>query len=658
MITQVGFQMLDASLILKFMQPDDNLSRYFITTRLFMSFFDAFGRANQILLCSILATVLLLIPGFVHAQAASGWGSVGETRLPGQDRAPLPEDQAFGVEAIENERGALVRFTPANGYYIYQARTTFTDQDGNHPKAIWPQAETHDDPHFGPTPIHRHQIEVQLLASGLSALKVDFQGCQADGICYPPMSRTIAMAATGGALGTAIDSEQPVEVSTSSEADDLQSGAASSPQTAIGQGFTQQADPGSGNKDVALAEDQRWATWLAEKSTWWIIGAFFVVGLGLSMTPCVLPMVPVVVGLVAPAQQQGKNPLVLVVWYVLAHAGVLAGVGALGAALGGGAGVVQRLQTPTWLTLGAGAFIALGAWQAGWIGQGWGNRLAGRVHHWMASIPQGHAWSAAALGAASALILGPCVAPATAGALLYVANTGSVWLGAGALFAMGIGMGAPMLLLAAGGGRLLPTAGPWMTQMTKVGAMGLLGVAALLLDRATGQQWPWAWLAVWVGACLGLWVPRARVISQLAAALLAAWILGAASNSIANPALSKQAIAFQTVSPQELEQRIGNGQAVMLDLSADWCTSCITMEKTTFVDPGVFQAVKDRNLLPLRLNLDEIDADEQAFLKAHGLIGPPAILFFDPEGNEKRGKRLVGPETPSLFAKRLENLDI
>ena len=575
----------------------------------------------------------------VAAAQVNGWGNASQLTQANTDRTPLPEEKAFQVEAITTENGTLVRLTPADGYYIYQAKTRFSNRQGQVLTGRWPTAEIHDDPHFGPTPIHRNQVEVPLSQKAGDTLVVDFQGCQDKGICYPPMQRTLNLSGGGDAIGD--PSATPTRAA---PADAPGTETAATP-----------PKPQASTAPVrAQAEDQAWAERLAGKSWPWTLGAFFLVGLGLSLTPCVLPMVPIVLGIVAPAHAQGRGGLGLASLYVLAHALVLAAVGALGASLGGGAGLVQQLQTPLWLSVAAIMFILLGAWQAGWVGHGVGARATQSLQTWLGQIPQGRAWGALALGAGSALVLGPCVAPATAGALLYVANEGSVGLGAGALFAMGLGMGVPMLLLSAGGQRLLPSAGAWMEHMTKAGAMGLLGVAAILLDRATGQQWQMAWLAAWSVASASLWAkpvfaPHLKTAAAAASVMLL--VVGLQSPKTEHVGAG---LVFETVSASQLRERMAQGEPIVLDLSADWCTSCLTMEKTTFADMGVADAARGMNAL--RLNLDEIDEEEKAFLKEHGLIGPPAILFFDQQGQERRSDRLVGPEGPEPFAKRLRDV--
>lgn len=596
-----------------------------------MSFFHSFRyplRAGAVLL-----GLMLGLTSLGASAQMNGWGSQTGAVQGNEDRAPLPEEKAFQVEAIATDRGTLVRLTPAPGYYLYQAKTRFTNASGQELAGAWPKAEIHDDPHFGPTPIHRTQIEVALTGTAGTVLTVDFQGCQDKGICYPPMKRTLALSGAN---------TNPAETGP------LDTAASSAPTTPAPLATARTAPA------TAQAEDQAWAERLAGKSWAWTLGAFFLVGLGLSLTPCVLPMVPIVLGIVAPSHAQGRGGLGLASLYVLSHAAVLAGVGALGASLGGGAGLVQQLQTPLWLSTAAALFVLLGAWQAGWVGHGAGARLTQSLQQWMGRIPQGRAWGALALGAGSALVLGPCVAPATAGALLYVANEGSVGLGAGALFAMGLGMGVPMLLLSAGGQRLLPKAGAWMENMTKVGAMGLFGVSAILLDRATGQQWQMAWLAAWSLASASLWAkqswaPHMKTASGVASVMLLVFALQAPKVE-----QTSEGLVFETVSATQLRERIRQGRPIVLDLSADWCTSCLTMEKTTFADAGVAQAA--RGMEALRLNLDEIDEAEKAFLKEHDLIGPPAILFFDHAGQERRGDRLVGPEDPEPFTKRLREV--
>ena len=573
----------------------------------------------------IAALCLLISLAAAPAIAQQTWGATSEPAW-SAEQVPLPEDKAFQVEAIKTDQGVLVRMTPAAGYYIYQDRTRFSTPQGTALKGKWPQGEQHEDPHFGTTIIHRNQVEIMVASKRepLNQVKVDFQGCQDKGICYPPMSRTLDLSTLAGASPGAPMIAQGVEPSIS------------------------EAMP-------ELAPDQQWAQDLATKPTWWLLGAFFLGGLALSFTPCVLPMVPVVLGLVAP-QQRGKKAFGLALAYVLSHALVLAGVGVIGATLGGGAGLTQLAQQPLILVAAAAAFMGLGAWQAGWVHLSLGGRLDGALHRVTARLPHGRLWGAIALGAGSALILGPCVAPLTAGALIFVAQSGSPLLGGGALFLMGLGMGAPLLAMAAGAGHLVPKTGIWMTYLSRIAAMGLFAVAALLLDRATGQQSTLWWGLAWITVSLGLWMPSKAVKLGTGSAVALLTVIAIASLSIKPQGnlQATQGIVFETVSAKELQERLIQGKPIILDLSADWCSSCLTMEKTTFADKRVASAAQ--SFVALRLNLDEIDEGEQAFLKTHGLIGPPAVLFFNSQGLETRQARLVGPEDAVAFTQRLARL--
>lgn len=566
----------------------------------------------------------------VQASQAS-WGSGAPWT---EQKAPLPEEEAFQVEAISTAQGALVRMTPAQGYYLYQERTRFLDAQGREARGAWPKGETHDDPHFGSTLIHRVQVEVPVqIDPGTATLRVDFQGCQDKGICYPPMSRVLSLGGKALSADNITPTEAPIQPQETQ----------SSPSTPT---------PSQSAPSFEVAQDQAWQERLAQKPLWWLLGAFFLGGLLLSFTPCVLPMVPVVLGLVAPAAQ-GRKALGLAAAYVVSHALVLAIAGAAGAALGGGAGISQLLQRPSILYFSAAAFALLGAWQAGWIRWPGAWSLGGYVQSVSTSLPKGRLWGAIGLGAGSALILGPCVAPLTAGALLFVAQNGSALLGASSLFVMGLGMGTPLLVMAAGAGHLVPKTGIWMVHLSKIAAMGLFAVVALLLDRATGQQATLWWGLAWFVGSSALWIEPVKirwVAGAAAAILLIAAVMQPSSENLNS---SDKALVFETVSAEDLEKRLQEGRPILLDLDADWCSACITMQKGAFSSEDVTIAAKP--FLALRLNLDEIDAGERAFLKQHGLIGPPAILIFDKDGQEVREARLIGEEDADKFKRRLEH---
>jgi thiol:disulfide interchange protein DsbD len=632
---------------------------------------------------------------------ATGLGALGAARsgkglLPGGRAAgpgePLPEAQAFAFEAIVGDGNTLLlRFTPARGYYLYRDKTTLRldGADGiaaGRPR--WPQGVKHRDEHFGDVVVYFDQVDVPLPLQRTRTdaanvrLTATFQGCQTDGICYPPMTRTVALALPAGTVDAA-----PAGAASAADASNRLPGdapAAAAPNAADQGPAAEAAATGTapagtvnaGSSDE-LAEDSRLAAALGGSSRWLTLLGFFGAGLLLAFTPCVLPMIPILSGLIA---GQGtrigtRRALLLSLVYVVANALVFTVAGVVAGLLG--ANLQAAFQNPWIIAAFATLFVVLALSSFGLYELQLPAALRSRLGALSDRQRGGSLAGVAAMGALSALIVGPCVAPPLAAAVLYIGQSHDPVLGGSALFLLAMGMGVPLLFFGAAAGRGMPTSGPWMAVAQRVFGFVFLGLAVWMLSRilpATAALALWGLLllaaAAWALSAM-THSPRTRLAARFAGLLLA--VLGAAEllgalgggrdplQPLAGVfgAPRVQALSFRTIkSSADLDRELAAAQAagkpLLLDFYADWCVSCKEMEKYTFTDPAV-QSALSRFVL-LKADVTANDGLDQALMKRFGIIGPPGTLFFA-DGSERRELRLVGYEKAAAFAARAQRAD-
>ncbi len=587
-------------------------------------------------------------------------------------QALLPE-QAFVYESIgENIDTALVRFTVQPGYYLYLDKFNFRimGDDGFVIRDVeLPDGVIKDDPEFGSVPVYYGQVEIPIKFNRPAGpalditLEADFQGCRDGDICYPPMSRAVAfeMPAAAEAVGKKL-----VKFVSAPAIDAGITAPAKTPAIA-----------------VPVSEQDRLASYLTDKPKRAIL-AFFIAGLLLAFTPCVFPMVPILSGIIA--GQGNKLTTMKAFWlslvYVLAMAvtytvaGVLAGLF--------GQNLQAAFQNP-WIISGfVLIFIALALSMFGFFELQLPGRLQTRLAEASNRQQGGQLWGVAVMGFLSALIVGPCVAPALMAALIVIGESGDAVLGGVALFALSLGMGAPLILFGVSAGKLLPRAGAWMDTIKVVFGIGMLAVAIWMLERILPGgliMLLWGALAVACGIYLGAleriesgasgWKRLWKSLGVVLLVLGSLEIIGAAAGgdywlrplerftaqSSGVPAVEheefRQIKSLQDLK-KELVQASSAGQGAMLDFYADWCVECIRMEKNTFSDAGVQAQLGQLKLLQADVTAnDDID---QELMKEFGIIGPPAILFFDRQGKEMRAYRLVGYFTPEAFMDHLRKV--
>lgn len=563
----------------------------------------------------------------------------------------LPPDRAFRFDALPDGTDRVrLNWEIADGYYLYRARikvmTPSTRAQLGAPQM--PQGQIKTDEYFGKQEVYHHELVATvpvLRATGGAfelPLQVTYQGCADAGLCYPPITKDVTVNLSAGAVAPA-------------------SGSPGS--SALG-GHPRGAGGGG-------AEQDWFASLIRSGNPLVMLGWFYLAGLVLAFTPCVLPMVPILSGIIAGGGRSvtTTRALALSVTYVLGMALTYTLAGIACAAAGR---QVQAMFQQWWvLALFAALFVALALSMFGLFTLQMPVAIQTRIANISNRQSAGTFGGVAVMGALSALIVTTCVGPALVGALLVISQTGQVARGGAALFAMSIGMGTPLLVVGASAGRLLPRAGPWMDLVKKLFGVMMLAVAAWMLARIVPERvvlslWAvpaliLAWL-LWSqtrGHSAATWGLRAAgVIAGLyGVALTAGAALGGTDPLAPIPAFAARAheLPFRGIKSvadldREIAQAKAQGRGVLVDFSADWCTSCKEMERYTFTDPAVQAALSAAVLL--RANVTQNDADDQALLKRFGIFGPPTIAFYGADGQERTQYRVVGYMKAQAFASR------
>jgi len=568
--------------------------------------------------------------------------------LAGQPRF-LPPDQVFQVSgAAAGPNAVRLDWSIRDGYYLYRSRLKVTALSGATVGALQlPRGIIKMDPYFGREEIYRRRVTGLLPLEGAAnagardlSLRVTYQGCADAGLCYPPITKTISVRLPpSGVAGTG----RP-HGSTNGSA----SGTASVP-----------GRPGQFRFE-ALA---RSGSLLA------MIGWFYLAGLALAFTPCCLPTVPILSGIIVGHGKTvtGTRGFVLSLAYVLGMALTYTAAGAAFAAAGGQ--VQAAFQKPWIVGSFAALFLVMALSMLDLFTVQMPAALQTRIAQLTNRQTAGTLGGVAVMGALSALIVTTCVGPALVGALAVISQTGEVARGAAALFAMSIGMGTPLLVVGASAGRLLPKSGAWMVTVKKLFAAGMLGVAVWMLARVLPAR---VTLALWAvpAATLAavLWRAAGGAFSRgwpLRVAGLAAGLYGLllvtgaalGGTDLLEPipawSTAPHSLGFTPIhSVAELDQAVHHasreGKPVMVDFYADWCTSCKEMEASTFLDPAVRRALSGAVLL--RADVTSDDADDRALLKRFGIFGPPTIAFYGSNGRERSRYRVVGYMSGAEFA--------
>ncbi len=551
-----------------------------------------------------------------------------------------PSARALDAQTIE------VAFAIAKGYYLYRDKFRFA-VDGESVtlgSPVFPRGKEKNDENFGKVEVFYNSVAIRLPverhASGTLPLRLNVtsQGCADAGVCYPPQMQTVTLALP-----------------------DPASTPAAPPPAAV--------DADESGKIAGILRDAGF---------WANLAFFFVAGLGLALTPCVLPMIPILSGIIAGQGHKASHArgFALSLAYVLGMAVTYA---AAGIAAGLTGTLLSAALQNAWV-LGAFAlvFVVLSFSMFGFYELQLPTALQSKLSEESGHLRGGRGVGVFAMGALSALIVGPCVAAPLAGALLYIGQTGDAVLGGTALFVMALGMGAPLIAVGTAGGSLLPKTGPWMEGVKKGFGVLLLATAIWLIAPVVPPVVPMlAWAALLIVPAIYLHAldplpPHARgwqrfwkgvgiVMLLTGAALLIGALAGSRDPLQPLAGLRGQAVAAQETklpfepvrSLAELDARLAAvDRPVMLDFYADWCVSCKEMEKFTFADPVVREKMAGFTLL--KADVTANTADDKALLARFGLYGPPGIIFFDRGGREIAGLRVVGFQEAAVFLKQLQ----
>jgi thiol:disulfide interchange protein DsbD len=561
---------------------------------------------------------------------------------------PLPADQAFIPNArFDSANELTVAWQIAPGYYLYRDQFSFAvEGEIQFGTARLPEGVAHTDQNYGDVEVYYDFVELVVPFARahpdeqMLAITVGYQGCKDNSICYPP-------------------TEQLIEL-TLPASSELASAASASTGAPL---MVSEQDRFSG---LILGD-----SWLA------FLGAFYVAGLALSLTPCVLPMIPILSSIIAgQGQVSTGRGFALSVSYVLGMAFTYTVAGALAALAGG---QIQAIFQKPWIIASfAGLFVIMALGMFGLFEIQMPSAIQSRLSQVANKQKGGTFIGTAIVGALTALIVTTCVAPPLIGALAVIGQSGDITRGASALFVLSIGMGTPLLLVGASAGKLLPRVGPWMNAVKAGFGVLMIGMAIWMLDRILPGSVTlilWALLVFLSGVFLGAFealppdptpVKRlAKGFGVLACLYGALMFIGsrlggddplqpipplAAGFAAVQAETGPEFVALESIGQLEtlLAGARAAGRPVMVDFTADWCTSCKEMEAYTFPEAGVIAALEPYLLLRADVTLN--DADDKALLEHFGIYGPPTMAFYDRAGNEINGARLVGYVKADDFA--------
>ncbi len=576
--------------------------------------------------------------------AALGNEAVGGHKFP-------PPDEVFHFKATPGAHRIWLSWTIRRGFYLYRSHIHVKPLSGTAIGALrLPPGIVKIDPYFGREQIYRTAVTGELsvtrgttAAPGDAALAVTYQGCADAGLCYPPITKTVTVALPHAAGGAPPGAATPAATATHG--------------LAAGRG-------------TPASSQTRFAGMIRSGSLLVMLGAFYLAGLALAFTPCCLPMIPILSGLIAGGRtvSTGRS-LFLSSAYVLGMAFTYTLAGIAAAAAGGE--IQAAFQQPWILGAFAAVLAAMGLAMLGLFSVQMPAGLQTRLSELSNRRTAGTVGGVAAMGALSALIITTCVAPALVGALAVIGQSGEIVRGGAALFALSIGMGTPLLAVGASAGRLLPKAGAWMNLVKKLFGAMMLGVAVWTLSRLTPARLGLAlWAVPALAAGWALWQEAAhlrasrwpvRIAGAVGGVYAVLLVTGAAlggTNPLAPLSFASAPAALQFTplhSVAGLQRAVRRAAAdhrtVMVDFYADWCTSCKEMEATTFTNPAVRQALAHTVLL--RADVTSNDAADRALLKYFGIYGLPTVAFYDRNGHERRRDQVVGYLDAAAFLRRL-----
>lgn len=548
----------------------------------------------------------------------------------------LKVDEAFVLESEQQGNKLLLTLRLADGYYLYRHSISVKGDNLAFEPPVLPAGTEHEDDFFGKTRVFYQELQIPVTLTQVgdaASLRISYQGCT-DGLCYPPADKRIPvqpLAATGdaGQTGSADAIEAP-----------------------------------------ASSQQDRLAAALGSQGFWLSIAAFFALGLGLAFTPCVFPMYPILTGIIAGAGQHlsTRRAFLLSFVYVQGMAVTYTLLGLVVASAG--LKFQAALQHPYVLIGLSVMFVLLALSMFGLYSLQLPSSLQTRLSGLSNRQQGGSVVGVTIMGMISGLVCSPCTTAPLSGALIYVAQSGDLWLGGAALYSLSLGMGLPLLLLGTSGGKLLPKAGAWMDVIKQLFGFALLAVPILLLSRLLSDQVATLlWLGWGLVLCGYLYhhnqhrphsVGKSLGGFVLLLAMMGLVVMGKdlllpepgvkASTETQAPRF----VRIKTLDDLKTRLEAARGKPVLLDLYADWCVACKEFEHKTFSDPEVRARFADMVLLQADVTAND-DADVD-LLNGLNVLGLPTLIFFDRDGNEVSGQRVTGFMGPAEFLGQLDKL--
>jgi thiol:disulfide interchange protein DsbD len=580
----------------------------------------------------------------------------------------LPADQAIQFTTTETHDALLINFELAKNIYLYQdkIKLTFEDKSPYSHFTFTETAETIEDPSFGRVPVFYNsatlKIDRSALTQGSHNLILKYQGCdEAIGLCYPPQKTKLTLT-SNDKKNTDIQSE---------------------PST----------DTAHLNSSENLHNASGIHAFLLDASVWLVVITFLILGIGLTFTPCVLPMIPILSSVIA--GQKGlttRTGFIISISYVLGMAITFALAGIAVGLLGARFNLQIYMQQPWVLGLFSGLFILLALSMFGLYELKLPRFIQDPLDKLNQKQKGGNLISVFLMGALSAVVVSPCVSAPLAGALVYISTTGDAVLGGTALFAMGLGMGLPLIAIGTTGASVFPKAGIWMDQVKIFFGVLLLAVAIWVLGRVLPES---IYLSAWAlllgvysvvlgafeaaktnkqriakGFALLLFIISATLIFNILTHTLQPKSLQAAQFQPLNNnpeigmentgAKESSNVFFQTISEKEefeiaLNNAQENGQLVFVDIYADWCIECKIMSSTIFSDPEVQAKLDD--FIRIKLDITAFNEFHKSYLESQGVFGPPSLIFYGLDGNAISEAKLLGEISKPDFLNHLEQFD-
>ncbi len=604
-----------------------------------------------------------------------------------QQQDILPPDQAFTLKLSQSGDSLTADWDIEAGYYLYRHRFSAATPEGELPLDL-PNGEAIEDEYFGRSEVYRHGLRMTTQPGDADTITLHWQGCADAGLCYPPQQRTFDLPLSEGASAT---DASTVNASTTDISKTDASGSKGTPNDLGASASSNETLSSSADPGASQADDQQLATQLANGNWGWTLLVFFGLGLLLTFTPCVLPMIPILSSLIVGQRRSGENQrlagFILSLSFVLPMAATYAVLGV--AAAMAGANLQMLFQNVWFIGIFSAVFVVLALAMFGTFELELPRALRHRLDAGMSRQRGGRLKGVAVMGMLSALLVGPCMTAPLAGALLFIAESGTPWLGGAALLALGLGMGAPLVLIGTVGSRLLPSPGIWMVRVRALFGFILLGMAIWFVARVIPDA---IVLGLWGALGLGFAVSlralargdnASGVMSQVATAMavvVGLWsalvLTGAAGGghdpwrplavyaptddaSKANESVStdNQPLTFDEVEDlKALNNRIAKAasrdQMTLVEFTAEWCISCEVIEQEVYTDPSVKTPMQ--GVQRLSIDVTEYDTMDKAIMQHFSVVGPPTLMWFGPDGQEQRSARIIGELDAESFLERFD----